>query len=61
MFKLQNLMIRLLFTIKELERLQTLPQGYVGEILKKTPAAKAIGNSFTVEVISHLLSHADFG
>lgn len=50
-----------LLTVKELERLQTLPDGYVGDVLKKTPAAKAIGNSFTVEVIKHILSHAHFG
>lgn len=50
-----------LLSVGELERLQTLPEGYVGDVLKKTPAAKAIGNSFTVEVIKHILSHADFG
>lgn len=38
----------------ELERLQTLPDGYVGNILKPTPAHHAIGNSFTLEVIKHL-------
>jgi len=49
-----------LFTISELEQLQTLPNGYVGDILKKTPAHHAIGNSFTNEVIKHILSYADF-
>lgn len=49
-----------LFTVSELERMQTLPVGYVGEILKKTPSHHAIGNSFTLEVIKHILSHADF-
>lgn len=48
-----------LFTIKELERLQTLPNEYTGELLKKTPAAHAIGNSFTLEVIKHLLTQAN--
>ena len=48
------------FTILELEHMQTLPDGYVGEILKKTPSHHAIGNSFTLEVIKHLLSYADF-
>lgn len=48
------------FTTLELERMQTLPDGYVGEVLKKTPSHHAIGNSFTLEVIKHLLSHADF-
>ena len=50
-----------LFTVKELERLQTLPEGYVGGVLKKTPAIKSIGNSFTLEVIKHILSFADLG
>ena len=48
------------FTILELEHMQTLPDGYVGEILKKTPSHHAIGNSFTLEVIKHILSYADF-
>ena len=48
------------FTVSELERMQTLPDGYVGEILKKTPSHHAIGNSFTLEVIKHILSYADF-
>ncbi|WP_299123352.1 DNA cytosine methyltransferase [uncultured Tenacibaculum sp.] len=48
------------FTTSELERMQTLPVGYVGEILKKTPSHHAIGNSFTLEVIKHILSHPDF-
>lgn len=43
-------------TVTELERLQTLPDGYVGELLKKTPAHHAIGNSFTLEVIKHIFS-----
>ncbi|MDC3388580.1 DNA cytosine methyltransferase [Flavobacteriaceae bacterium] len=49
-----------LSSITELERLQKLPDGYVGDILKKTPAHHAIGNSFTNEVIKHILSYADF-
>lgn len=49
-----------LFTVKELERLQTLPVGYVDGILKKTPAAHAIGNGFTLEVIKHLVPYASF-
>ena len=48
-------------TVNELEKLQTLPLGYVGDIIKKTPSKHAIGNGFTVEVIKHLLSFADFG
>lgn len=48
------------FTTTELERLQTLPVGYVGDILKKTPSHHAIGNSFTNEVIKHIISYANF-
>lgn len=48
------------FTTIELERMQTLPDGYVSDILKKTPSHHAIGNSFSLEVIKHLLSYADF-
>ncbi|MEL4456942.1 DNA cytosine methyltransferase [Lutimonas vermicola] len=47
-----------LFSIKELERLQTLPDGYT-RLLKKTPAAHAIGNGFTLEVIKHILRGAN--
>ena len=47
-----------LFTILELERLQTLPDGYTS-LLKKTAAAHAIGNGFTMEVIKHILASAD--
>lgn len=43
-------------SVIELERLQGLPSGYVTSLLKKTPATKAIGNSFTLPVIKHLLS-----
>ena len=48
------------FTTIELERMQTLPDGYVGDILKKTPSHHAIGNSFTLDVIKFILTHADF-
>ena len=49
-----------LFTINELELLQTLPKGYVADVIKPTPAVKAIGNAFTLEVIKHILGFADF-
>lgn len=49
-----------LLTVSELEQLQTLPVGYVGNILKKTPSIHAIGNGFTLEIIKHILSHANF-
>jgi DNA (cytosine-5)-methyltransferase 3A len=46
-------------TVTELERLQTLPDGYVGEVLKKTPSHHAIGNAFSLEVIKHILKFAE--
>ena len=51
---LQNDVIRR-FTQTELERLQTLPDGYT-EGFSKTVAQKAIGNGWTVDVIAHILS-----
>lgn len=48
------------FTSVELERLQSLPDGYVSEIIKKTPTHHSVGNSFTCGVIKHLLSFAEF-
>jgi len=47
------------FTSLELERLQSLPDGYVSEIIKKTPTHHSVGNSFTCGVIKHLLSFAE--
>lgn len=44
------------FTQTELERLQTLPDGYT-EILTKGAAGKAIGNGWTVDVIAHILNY----
>jgi len=49
-----------LFTVEELEQCQTLPIGYVSSLLKPTPAAKSIGNAFTKDIISHILSFAKF-
>lgn len=49
-----------LFTVEELEQCQTLPIGYVSKILKKTPATHAIGNSFTKDIIKHILTFTDF-
>lgn len=48
------------FTVNELEALQTLPKNYVNSVIKPTPAVKAIGNAFTLEVVKHILSFADF-
>ena len=42
------------FTQTELERLQTLPDGYT-DVLNKSAAGKAIGNGWTVDVIAHIL------
>lgn len=49
-----------LFAVEELEKLQTLPVGYVSSILKKTPCTRAIGNGFTLEVIKSILANAKF-
>ncbi|WP_299115810.1 DNA cytosine methyltransferase [uncultured Winogradskyella sp.] len=48
------------FTVSELEQCQTLPIGYVGDILRKTPSQHAIGNAFSLSVIKHILVHANF-
>ena len=42
-------------TPREMEKLQTLPAGYVGDI-NSNKAAKVLGNAWTVDVISHILS-----
>ena len=42
------------FTIEELEKLQTLPIGYT-KGLSDRARVKAIGNGWTVDVISHIL------
>ena len=44
------------FTITELERLQTLPDGYT-EGISLAARKKAIGNGWTVDVIAHILSY----
>lgn len=44
------------FTVKELERLQTLPDGYT-QGASKSVAQKAIGNGWTVDVIAHIFKH----
>lgn len=43
------------FTVTELERLQTLPDGYT-EGIKDSARKKAIGNGWTVDIISHILA-----
>ena len=44
------------FTQMELERLQTLPEGYTRAV-KRNKAAELIGNAWTVDVIAHILHH----
>lgn len=42
-------------TTREMEKLQTVPHGYVGNI-DSNMAAKVLGNGWTVDVISHIFS-----
>lgn len=44
------------FTITELERLQTLPDGYTAKVDDRS-RIKAIGNGWTVDVIAHILKN----
>lgn len=43
-----------LMTAREWERLQTLPEGYT-DCVSKTKACHAIGNGWTIDVITHIL------
>lgn len=43
-------------TVKETERLQTIPDGYTDVGISDTQRFKMIGNSYTVSVVSHILS-----
>lgn len=46
-------------TVKECERLQTLPDGFCGNAgVSPQQCYKAIGNGWTAEVIIHILNHA---
>ena len=40
----------------EIERLQTLPDGYTSAI-SRAQATKGVGNGWTVDVIAHILKH----
>jgi DNA (cytosine-5)-methyltransferase 3A len=44
------------FSVEECERLQTLPTGYT-KLVSKTSRYAVIGNGWTVDVISHILSY----
>lgn len=41
--------------VSEMEKLQTVPVGYVGNI-SQNKAAKVLGNGWTVDIIAHILS-----
>lgn len=41
----------------ECERLQTFPDDYTNKEVSNTQRYKALGNSFTVDVIAHILSY----
>lgn len=43
-----------LLTVAECERLQTLPVGYTAAVKSKVDRYKAIGNGWTVDVITHI-------
>ena len=45
-----------LYTIEQLERLQTLPVGYTAPAVRKTQRAHCIGNGWTVAVVEHIFS-----
>jgi DNA (cytosine-5)-methyltransferase 3A len=47
------------FTPEVCEQLQTLPTGYTS-LLPKTKRIKAIGNGWTIDVISHILKNINF-
>ena len=44
------------YTLKEYERLQTIPEGYTS-VVSTSQAKKMIGNGWTVDVIAHIFSH----
>lgn len=43
------------YTLRELCRLQTIPENYFDGIVSESAARKAIGNGWTVDIISHIL------
>ena len=45
-------------TVRECARLQTIPEWYSFDAVSKTQAYKAIGNSWTMEVIAHIISES---
>lgn len=57
LYAVKDFVIRKLTPI-ECERLQGLPDGYTGNV-SNTQRYKMLGNSFTVPVVSHILSHME--
>ena len=47
------------FNQRELEQLQTVPEGYT-MIVTKNEAASLLGDGWTIEVIVHILSQGNF-
>tara|TARA_R100000234_G_C4956437_1_gene159769 strand:- start:17 stop:865 length:849 start_codon:yes stop_codon:yes gene_type:complete len=48
-----------LLTKKEMERLQTVPEGYTKNLTWEK-SASVLGDGWTVDIICHILSHADW-
>lgn len=46
-------------SVRELARLQTIPDTYSFECISEAQAKKCIGNGWTVDVIAYLMSHFD--
>lgn len=45
------------YTVKEYCRLQTVPDDYFGDVISESQIKKALGNGWTVDVISHIFSY----
>lgn len=45
-------------TTREMERMQTVPEGYTSKV-SYNKAAKMLGNGWTVDVIAHILKHME--
>jgi len=45
------------YTVKEYCRLQTVPDDYFGDVISESQIRKALGNGWTVDVISHIFSY----
>ena len=44
-------------TVKECERLQTMPEGYVDGVISNSQAYKCLGNGWTAETIIHIFTY----